>query len=87
MFEDPNVMLALIVGKRPLFLPEFLQKVYDLDYPKDHLFIHVTIQNATKYHYVKEVMNKWKQEYRYVKSFTTYLPLKKKNHFFQFLGL
>ena len=64
IFEDPNVMLALIVGKSPLFLPEFLQKVYNLDYPKDHLFIHVTIQNATKYHYVKEVMSIWKQEYK-----------------------
>ena len=73
IFEDPNVMLALIVGKSPLFLPEFLQKVYDLDYPKDHLFIHVTIQNATKYHYVKEVMRKWKQEYRYVKKTPDYL--------------
>ena len=68
-------MLALIVGKSPLFLPEFLQKIYNLDYPKDHLFIHVTIQNATKYHYVKEVMSKWTQEYKYVKPITYYLHI------------
>ena len=73
----PNVMLALIVGKSPLFLQEFFQKVYDLDYPKDHLFIHVTIQNATKYHYVKEVMSNWKQEYKYVKILSAYLQLKR----------
>ena len=57
-------MLALVIGPQPLFLPEFLQKIHNIDYPKNQLFLHVTVQNATKYYYVKEVINSWKNEYR-----------------------
>ena len=59
-----NVMLSVIIGKKPLFLPEFFEKIYQLDYPKDKLFLYVVVQNITKYHYVKESLRLWKNEYR-----------------------
>ena len=59
-----NVMLSVIIGKKPLFLPEFFEKIYQLDYPKDKLFLYVIVQNITKYHYVKESLRLWKNEYR-----------------------
>ena len=57
-------MLSVIIGKKPLFLPEFFEKIYQLDYPKDKLFLYVVVQNITKYHYVKESLRLWKNEYR-----------------------
>ena len=76
-------MLSVIIGKKPLFLPEFFEKIYQLDYPKDKLFLYVVVQNITKYHYVKESLRLWKNEYRY-RIFTFYfLHFQKKNIFYK----
>ena len=71
-----NVMLSVIIGKKPLFLPEFFEKIYQLDYPKDKLFLYVIVQNITKYHYVKESLRLWKNEYRSVKFLPSENPAK-----------
>lgn len=57
-------MVAMVVGQKSLFLPEFFEKIYQQDYPKEHIFLHVTVQNVTKYEYVRSIVAAWKKEYR-----------------------
>lgn len=59
-----DVMIAVVVGKQSLFLPEFFEKIHKQDYPKEHIFLHVTVQNATKYEFVKSIVTPWSNEYR-----------------------
>lgn len=50
LVEDdlPNVMLALFIEKPTPFVKEFMEKIYNLNYPKENL--HLFIHNNVAYH-------------------------------------
>ena len=60
-------MIAVTFGKQLLFLPEFLKSLENLDYPKQHICLHITVQNATKYDLIKSTINSWKPKYKNIK--------------------
>ena len=70
MISDENtkdVMIAVTFGKDFLFLPEFLQTLENLDYPKEHICLHITVQNSTKYDFIKSTINSWRPKYQNIK--------------------
>ena len=76
--ESKKVMLAITVGEKSLFVPEFFQKIQDLDYPKSSLFVHIAVQNSTQYHYIKLLTDPWKSTYKSVKIVPSKNPAKAK---------
>ena len=62
-----DVMIAVTFGKDFLFLPEFLQTLENLDYPKEHICLHITVQNSTKYDFIKSTINSWRPKYQNIK--------------------
>ena len=76
--ETKDVMLAIVVGEKSLFLPEFFQKIQGLEYPKEHLFVHITVQNSTQYHYIKLLTKQWNTQYKSVKIVPSKNPAKAK---------
>ena len=76
--ESKKVMLAITVGEKSLFVPEFFQKIQDLDYPQSNLFVHITVQNSTQYHYIKLLTDPWKSTYQSVKIVPSKNPAKAK---------
>jgi hypothetical protein len=57
-------MFAITVADKTLFLPEFFDKLYAQDYPKNNIFIHIAVQNITKVEYVRNLIKPWTKEYR-----------------------
>ena len=48
-YNFPIVMLAIKFSNRTVFAQEFLDKIFNLDYPKDKLYIYITIdKNANQ---------------------------------------
>ena len=62
--NSQDILIAVTIGKQSLFLEEFFEKLYQLDYPKKRTFLHIAIQNRTKYHYVSLYTQQWRNEYR-----------------------
>ena len=62
--EIKDVMIAITINQRPLFLPEFFEKIYNLNYPKDHVSLHISVQNGTIYSEIKALMKPWSSEYK-----------------------
>ena len=69
-------MVAVTIGPKSLFLDEFFQKLHDLSYPKDKIFLHISVQNSTKFDYVRILTDSWRQEYFKVKLLPSENPAK-----------
>ena len=65
--EIQDVLITVTVVKQALFLPEFFDKLQNLKYPKSHIFLHVVVQNGTKFDYVKLLLEPVKSQYKKVK--------------------
>ena len=71
-------MIAVTFGKDFLFLSEFLQTLENLDYPKEHICLHITVQNSTKYDFIKSTINSWRPKYQNIKFLPSANPAKAK---------
>ena len=60
-------MIAITFDKNALFLQEFLQSLENLDYPKEKIYLHLTVQNATKYDLIKSSIKSLKPLYKNIK--------------------
>ena len=49
----PSCFISLVIEENSLFVEEFLDKLIKLNYPKDQIFLHATIQNPSKFDLVK----------------------------------
>lgn len=65
--EYPKLLVAVFIEKPTPFLEEFLEKIYEQEYPKSrlHLFVHNTVQYHDKL--VQNFIEEFGQEYKSVK--------------------
>jgi hypothetical protein len=63
--DYPAVLLAITIDRNAIFVPEFFEKIRNLDYPESRLDIYISCQSEAQRDFVDKLVRKWIEEKMY----------------------